>query len=71
MSALQRMQLAKDASIGLANASTASKNSALQAIAELLVSRTPEILAANAIDLEQAVKSNLATGLQDRLRLSK
>jgi glutamate-5-semialdehyde dehydrogenase len=65
------MQLAKDASIGLANASTASKNSALQAIAELLVSRTPEILAANAIDLEQAVKSNLATGLQDRLRLSK
>jgi glutamate-5-semialdehyde dehydrogenase len=65
------MQLAKDASIGLANASTASKNSALQASAELLVSRTPEILAANAIDLEQAVKSNLATGLQDRLRLSK
>ena len=71
MSALQRMQLAKEASLGLASASTASKNSALQAIAELLVAHTPEILAANAIDLEQGVKSNLATGLQDRLRLSK
>lgn len=71
MSALQRMQLAKDASVGLANASSDAKNAALQAIAELLVSRTPEILAANAIDLEQAVKSNLAIGLQDRLRLSK
>jgi len=71
MSALQRMQLAKEASLGLASASTASKNSALQAISELLVARTPEILAANAIDLEQGVKSNLATGLQDRLRLSK
>jgi glutamate-5-semialdehyde dehydrogenase len=65
------MQLAKEASLGLASASTASKNSALQAISELLVARTPDILAANAIDLEQAVKSNLATGLQDRLRLSK
>jgi glutamate-5-semialdehyde dehydrogenase len=65
------MQLAKEASLGLASASTASKNSALQAISELLVARTPEILAANAIDLEQGVKSNLATGLQDRLRLSK
>jgi glutamate-5-semialdehyde dehydrogenase len=71
MSALQRMELAKDASVGLANASSDAKNAALQAIAELLVSRTPEILAANAIDLEQAVKSNLAIGLQDRLRLSK
>ena len=71
MSALQRMQLAKEASLALASASTASKNSALQAISELLVARTPEILAANAIDLEQGVKSNLATGLQDRLRLSK
>ena len=70
MSALQRMQLAKDASVGLANASTDSKNAALQAIADLLVSRTPEILTANAADLEQAVKSNLTTGLQDRLRLT-
>lgn len=70
MTALQRIQAAKDASYSLANSSTASKNAALKTIAELLVARSAEILAANSIDLEQAVKSNLATGLQDRLRLS-
>jgi glutamate-5-semialdehyde dehydrogenase len=70
MTALQRIQAAKDASYTLASASTASKNAALKSIAELLVARSAEILAANSIDLEQAVKSNLATGLQDRLRLS-
>jgi len=70
MTALQRIQAAKDASYSLANASTALKNAALKSIAELLVARSAEILAANSIDLEQAVKSNLATGLQDRLRLS-
>ena len=70
MTALQRIQAAKDASYSLASASTASKNAALKSIAELLVARSAEILAANSIDLEQAVKSNLATGLQDRLRLS-
>jgi glutamate-5-semialdehyde dehydrogenase len=70
MTALQRIQLAKDASGTLANASTDSKNAALRAIADLLVARSAEILAANAIDLDQADKSNLATGLQDRLRLN-
>ena len=70
MTALQRIQAAKDASYSLASASTASKNAALKSIAELLVARSAEILAANSIYLEQAVKSNLATGLQDRLRLS-
>ena len=70
MTALQRIQAAKEASYSLANASTSSKNSALKSIAELLVARSAEILAANSIDLDQAVKSNLAIGLQDRLRLS-
>ena len=70
MTALQRIQAAKEASYSLANASTASKNAALESIVELLVARSAEILAANSIDLEQAVKSNLAIGLQDRLRLS-
>ncbi len=70
MTAIQRIQAAKDASYSLARASTASKNAALKSIAELLVARSAEILAANSIDLEQAVKSNLAAGLQDRLRLS-
>jgi glutamate-5-semialdehyde dehydrogenase len=70
MTALQRIQLAKDASYSLANASTAAKNAALKSIAELLVARSAEILAANAIDLDKAVESNLATGLQDRLRFT-
>jgi glutamate-5-semialdehyde dehydrogenase len=70
MTALERIQLANKASGSLAKASTESKNKALQSIAELLVTRSSEILAANAIDLENAVKSNLATGLQDRLRLT-
>ena len=70
MTALERIQLAKQASGSLANASTESKNRALQSIAELLVTRSSEILAANAIDLDNAAKSNLATGLQDRLRLT-
>ena len=70
MTALQRIQAAKDASYSLASVSTASKNEALKLIAELLVARSAEILVANSIDLEQAVKLNLASGLQDRLRLS-
>lgn len=70
MTALERIQLANKASGSLANDSTESKNKALKSIAELLVARSSEILAANAIDLENAVKSNLPTGLQDRLKLT-
>jgi glutamate-5-semialdehyde dehydrogenase len=70
MTALERIKLANNASGSLANVSTESKNKALQSISELLVARSSEILAANAIDLDNALKSNLATGLQDRLRLT-
>ena len=70
MTALERIRLAKQASGSLANASTESKNNALRSIADLLVARSSEILAANEIDLENAIESNLATGLQDRLRLT-
>lgn len=70
MTALERIRLAKQASGSLANASTESKNNALRSIADLLVARSAEILTANEIDLENAIESNLATGLQDRLRLT-
>lgn len=70
MTALKRIELAKEASYSLANTPTAKKNEALASIAELLVTRSAEIVAANSIDLENAVKSNLASGLQDRLRLN-
>lgn len=71
MTALQRIELAKEASGSLAHASTKSKNDALESIAKLLVQRSDEILEANEIDLENAIKSNLAKGLQDRLRLTR
>lgn len=70
MTALQRIQLAKQASQSLAGASDAAKNAALESIASLLVARSSEIISANSIDLENATKSNLASGLQDRLRLT-
>ena len=70
MTALERIQLAKIASGSLANASTETKNNALRSMADLLVARSSEILAANAIDLESAVKANLSTGLQDRMRFT-
>jgi glutamate-5-semialdehyde dehydrogenase len=70
MTALERIQLANKASGSLANASTETKNNALRSMADLLVARSSEILAANAIDLESAVKANLSTGLQDRLRFT-
>ena len=70
MTALERIQLANKASGSLANASTESKNNALRSMADLLVARSSEVLAANAIDLESAVKANLSTGLQDRLRFT-
>jgi glutamate-5-semialdehyde dehydrogenase len=61
---------ARDASRELAAASTAEKDLALLTAADLLGERTPEILAANAADLEQAEASGLAAGPLDRLRLT-
>jgi len=61
---------AHDASRELAAASTAEKDLALLAAADLLGERTPEILAANALDLEHAESSGTAPGPLDRLRLS-
>jgi len=61
---------ARDASRELAAASTAEKDLALLTAADLLGERTPEILAANAADLEQAEASGMAAGPLDRLRLT-
>jgi len=54
----------------MAVASTGTKNDALRAAADLLVARTPEILAANANDIEGAEAGGVAAPLVDRLRLS-
>ena len=61
---------AREASRELAAASTAEKDLALLTAADLLVERSPEILAANAVDLEAAEASGMAAGPLDRLRLT-
>ena len=54
----------------MAAASTTAKDEALRAAAELLVARSDEIRAANAVDVDRAVASGTPAGLVDRLRLS-
>jgi len=60
---------AKAASRRLAAASTATKDAALHAMADALAARTPEILEANARDLEAGRESGLSAALLDRLAL--
>ena len=61
---------ARHASRRLASASTAEKDAALLTAADLLVERTPEILAANAADTENAADGGMERGPLDRLRLT-
>lgn len=58
------------AALPMAVASTAAKNDALSTAADLLVTRTDAICAANAIDVDRAVAAGTPAGLVDRLRLS-
>jgi len=60
----------KDASRELATASSAAKDAALLIAADLLVERTDDILAANALDVAGAEAGGIAAGLVDRLRLT-
>ena len=61
---------AKAASRAMAAASTAVKDGALHAAADLLVARADRICAANAIDVERAIAGGTPAPLVDRLRLS-
>ena len=61
---------AKAASRVLAVASTAAKDAALVAAADLLEQRAPEILEANVADLEAAAQAGLEGSPLDRLRLT-
>ncbi|SIT73864.1 glutamate-5-semialdehyde dehydrogenase [Microbacterium sp. RU33B] len=67
--ARDRMLLAKDASRSIGLLTDAEKRDALRAIADAVEAATPEIVAANAEDLERGRASGLSDGLQDRLRL--
>ncbi|WP_429814832.1 glutamate-5-semialdehyde dehydrogenase [Ensifer sp. B1-9] len=61
---------AKAASRPLAVASAERKHAALIAMADAIVARKDEILAANAIDLENARETGVATAFIDRLTLT-
>ena len=60
---------ARAASHALTKLSTAEKNAILLAMADALVAREAEILAANALDLAAAAEAGLSSAMQDRLRL--
>jgi glutamate-5-semialdehyde dehydrogenase len=60
---------ARTASRRLATLSTAEKDAALHAIADALLTRTPEILEANARDLQDGREAQLSDALLDRLML--
>jgi glutamate-5-semialdehyde dehydrogenase len=64
-----RFRAAKAASGRLGTATTAAKNRGLDAIADALLGRSAEIVAANAHDLDAARENGLSTGLIDRLTL--
>ena len=61
---------AREAAHALAMLDTATKDAALHAIADALAARAPEILDANARDLEQGRESGLPDALLDRLALN-
>ncbi|MEA2931844.1 MAG: glutamate-5-semialdehyde dehydrogenase, partial [Actinomycetota bacterium] len=61
---------AKDASRVLANASSSTKDAALHAAADVLVSRSAEILEANRADVDRAEAAGVSATIVDRLRLT-
>lgn len=65
-----RFALAKSAAASLAQATTTTKDLALEAIATALIEHRDDILAANALDLDNAVATGLQKALHDRLRLT-
>ena len=69
MTTLEIMKRAKAAAPELAVASTAQKNRALERMAESLLAHTPDILAANAQDVEVA-RGHISEVMLDRLALT-
>ena len=61
---------ARSASLGLALATRAEKDGALQAMARALVDRAAELLAANGEDVARAVADGTPANIIDRLRLT-
>ena len=70
MTAIEKILLAKNAATSLAQAKTAVKNEALKQISLLLNARADEIIAANTLDIQNALDDSMSESLQDRLRLT-
>ncbi len=62
--------LAKKAAMVLMTTGTAAKNKALTEIANAIASRKNEIIAANKLDTDEAVKNGMSASLLDRLTLN-
>ena len=69
LSITDKFEAARTASIRLATATAAEKNTALGAIAAAILPNTSRILAANELDLAKGRQNGMSDGLQDRLRL--
>lgn len=67
---LDLLQRARTAARSLATVTTAQKNTALASIADTIEGAIPEIVAANADDLDRGRQSGMAEGLLDRLLLN-
>lgn len=67
---IKKGTLAKDASYRLMSADTETKNRALLNIADALVKKSEKIIAANRIDLDNAVKNGTKKAMLDRLMLN-
>jgi glutamate-5-semialdehyde dehydrogenase len=70
MSVLQQAAQARGASIDLAAATRAEKDAALLLMADRLVERADDIVAANAVDLSNARSAGLTGSMIDRLALT-
>ena len=68
---LTKGELAKNAAFALSTVPTAVKDNALSAIADALEARAEEIMAANAIDIENAKNNGTRQAMIDRLALTK
>lgn len=68
---LKKGELAKNAAYKLAIIPTDIKNRALLKIADLLIEKSDEIIKANELDIEQAVKNGTRSAMIDRLTLTK
>lgn len=61
---------AREASVALGTLTRAEKDAALELIADALIVRTPDILAANAHDIARAIDNGTSAALVDRLTLT-